>query len=435
MIIFLTVVTLLVLLLLNIPIGISMGLTAVIFLNYMYGPTAFVIAAKTMFDAPNDFTLLTIPIFILMGAIMMKGGIGDVFFELFDSLIGHLPGGVGIATILSCAVLAAMCGSSVGITAAVGGMAIKNLYDRGYSGELSLGLPSAAGGLGALMPASIGMILYSSITGASVSKLLMAGLIPAFVTVVVFSIYVVWAYQRNPNKVAVPKKSWDVRWAALKRSSWALSIPVILLVGIYGGFATVTETASVACAWSLFVSLVIYRRIMVKDLPMIFRFGLSTSVMVMFLVATALLLGNAVTQMGVPEMIASIFVGKDVPVWIFIVITMVYLIVLGTALEGASMMLLTMPVLTPVLAAYNYDLIAYAVLFQINVELSLLSPPVGLTVQTVENIAKQIKMPITSTTAWRGCLPYFMLYIVVMILVAVFPQLATFIPSHMSSGM
>jgi C4-dicarboxylate transporter, DctM subunit len=422
---------LIILLLVGMPIAVAMGLTAVVFLLVLAGPSSFVVAAKVMADSPNDFLLLTIPIFILMGAIMMKGGIGDVLFDFFDSLFGHLSGGVGIATVLSCAVLGSMCGSSVGITAAIGGMAVKNLYNRGYSAEMACGLPASAGGIGILMPASIGMILYSSITQASVAKLLMAGLIPALLTVIFFSLYTVWAYQRNPNKVSVPRKSWAERWNALKHASWALTIPVVLIGGVYGGFATVTEIASVACAWSLIVSLCIYRRITIKDLFGIFRYGLSTSVMVMFLIATAILLGNVLTQMGVPALVNSMFVGKNVPIWAFLLITMVYLVILGTALDGASMMLLTMPVLTPVLMAYHYDLIAYAVMFNLNVELSLLSPPVGLTVQTVEGIAKYMEMPITSATAWKGCLPFFIIYTIVLILVAIFPSLATFIPSHM----
>lgn len=431
MIITLSVGLLILLLLMGMPIGVAMGLTAVVFLFVLAGPSSFAVAAKVMADAPNDFLLLTIPIFILMGAIMMKGGIGDVLFELFDTFLGHLPGGVGIATVLSCAVLGAMCGSSVGITAAIGSMAVKNLYNRGYSAELACGLPASAGGIGILMPASIGMILYSSITQASVAKLLMAGLIPALLIAIFFSLYIVWAYQRAPNKIRIPKKSWAERWKALRHAGWALTVPVVLIGGVYGGFATVTEIASIACAWSLIVSLCVYRRITLKDLFPIFRYGLSTSVMVMFLIATAILLGNVLTQMGMPALVSSMFVGKNVPVWLFIAITMIYLIFLGTALDGASMMLLTMPVLTPVLIAYNYDLIAYAVMFNLNVELSLLSPPVGLTVQTVEGIAKYMDMPVTSTTAWKGCLPFFIIYTIVLILVAIFPSLATFIPSHM----
>lgn len=431
MIIAATVIILIILLLLGIDIGTAMGLTGMALLYHMYGSGALTVAAKVMFDSLNDMTLLVIPLFILMGAIMMKGGIGDELFKFFDSLAGHLPGGAGIATVLSCAVLAAMCGSSVGITAAIGAMAVDNLRKRSYNLELSLGLPSSAGGLGALMPASVGAILYASLTDVSVAQMLMAGLIPALVIVVLFSVYTVWAFNRSENTSLGEKHTWAERWQAFKRAFWGLTVPVVLLAGIYGGFATVTETAAVACLWSLIVTMFIYRRLTWRDLVPTFRWGLSVGAMVMYLIATSLLLSNAITQLGVPEMIRAFFVNNNIPLWGFLIITMIYLVILGTALEGAAMLLLTMPVLTPVLHAYNYNLIAYGVLFLINVELSLLSPPVGLTVQTVERIAKSLRLPITSTTAWKGCIPFFILYTVAMILVAIFPQLALWLPGTM----
>jgi len=430
-IIAISVILLMALLFVGMPIAVAMGLTGMALLYHMVGDGALLVAAKVMFDTLNDTILLAIPLFILMGAIMMKGGVGERLFELFDAFLGHVPGGVGIATVLTCAVLAAMCGSSVGIAAAVGGVAINNLAKRGYSLELSLGLPSSAGGLGILMPASVGMILYSSITDTSVAKLLMAGLIPAIIIVVLFSVYTVWAFSRSENRPLVPKKTWVERWQAFKVAIWALTIPIFLLAGIYTGIATVTEIAGVACLWSVIVCVFIYHSITWKDILPILRYGLSTATMVMFLVATAMFLGNALTQMGIPDLVKDFFVGQDIPVWAFLGITMLFLIILGTALEGASMLLMTMPVLTPILHAYNYDLIAYAVLFCINVELSLLSPPVGLTVQTVEGIAKHHGLPVTSATAWRGCLPFFFLYLAVMVLVAVFPSLALWIPSQM----
>jgi C4-dicarboxylate transporter DctM subunit len=431
MIIAVTVLILAVLLLLGIEIGTAMGLTGIALLVYTYGANALTVGAKVMFDSLNDMTLLTIPLFVLMGAIMMKGGIGDELFNFFDSLAGHLPGGAGIATILSCAVMAAMCGSSVGITAAIGAMAIANLRKRGYSLELSLGLPSSAGGLGALMPASVGAILYSSLTDVSVGQMLMAGLIPSLVIIALFSIYTVSSCGRSGSQSVGKKHTWAERWQAFRRAFWGLTVPVLLLMGIYGGFATVTEIAAVACFWSLIITMFIYRRLTWKDLLPTFRWGLSTGAMVMYLIATSLLLSNAITQLGVPEMIRAFFVNNSIPLWGFLAISMIILVILGTALEGAAMLLLTMPVLTPVLYAYNFDLIAYGVLFLINVELSLLSPPVGLTVQTVERIAKSLRLPITSATAWKGCIPFFILYAVAMVLVAVFPQLALWLPGTM----
>lgn len=422
---------LVVFLLLGMPIGVAMGLCGTALLYHLAGDTGLVLAAKTMFDTLNDQLLLVIPLFVMVGAIMVKGGVGDDLFRFFDSLLGHVPGGVGVAVVLTSAVLASMCGSSVGVAAAVGPMAVANLVKRGYSQELALGLPASAGGLGILMPLSVGIIGYSALTGESPRKLLVAGLVPALIIVVLFSAYVVWAYRRGGGRVEGQRATWAERWAAFKRAFWALTIPVLLFAGIFTGIATITEVAALACAWSLIVCMAIYRRLGWRDLIPTLRHGLSMGVMVMFLIATAILLGNAITVGGVVELLTAALTARNVPLWAFLVITMVWLLILGTALEGASMLFLTMPVVAPLLAAYGYSHIAFCVLFLLNVELALLSPPVGLTVQTVERIGRNMGLPLTSATAWKGCIPYFIVYAVVMVLVAVFPGLALWLPMQL----
>lgn len=420
------------LLLLGMPLGVAMGLSGTWLLYHVAGDAGLVLAAKTMFDALNDYTYLVIPLFVMVGAIMVKGGVADDLFEFFDSMLGHIPGGVGVAVVLTAAVLAAMSGSSVGVAAAIGPMAVANLQKRGYSLELSLGLPASAGGLGILIPPSVGVIAYSALTGVSPAKMLIAGVVPGLLCVVLFAAYSMWAYWRTGQGKSVrERRTWSQRWKAFKRAFWALSIPVILLGGIYSGITTITEVAAVACVWALIVCMFVYRRMTWRDLLPTLRHGLSLSAMVMFLIATALLLGNAITVGGVTEILARALFGHEVPLWAFIVITMVWLLILGIALEGASMLFLTIPVVAPLLAGYGYDFIAYGVLYLLNVELSLLSPPVGLTVQTMERIGRQMGLPLTASTAWRGCIPFFALYVVVMILVAVFPGLATWLPSTM----
>lgn len=424
-------ILLVVLLLLGMPIGVAMGLSGLALAYSLLGPASFLMAAKNMIDTLNDQMLIAIPLFVMVGAIMMKGGVGDDLFRLFDSFLGHVPGGVGVAVVLTCAVMSAMCGSSVGVVAAVAPMAITNLAKRGYSLELSLGLPASGGGLGILMPLSVGMIAYSAVTGESVRKLLMAGLVPALICVVLFSAYTFWAYRRSGSTTVGRRSTWAERWHALKRAGWALTIPVVLIVGVYTGIATITEVAAIGCAWSLIVCAFVYRRFTWGDLIPTLRHGLSLSVMVMFLIATALLLGNALTVGGVAEMIAGFVAERDIPLWGFLVFSMAVLLILGIPLEGLSMLFLTMPVFTPILQGYGFSLIAYAVMFALNVELAMLSPPVGLTVQTAERIGRNLGLPVGSGTAWRGIVPFFIIYTVVMILVGFFPGLALWLPMHM----
>ncbi len=429
-IIIVTVVLLVILLLIGTPVPVALGCAGMVGLYALTGDSALSVAPKVMFDALNDFIILAVPLFILMGTILGKGGVGEKLYHLFDAFLRQIPGGVGIATILTAAVLSAMCGTSVAIAAMVGAFAIPNLMKYGYSFPLALGICVAGGALGILIPPSVPMILYSSFAQESAGRLFMAGIVPGILAVIAFSIYVSWSYSRRPNKEEVEPATWSERWVAFKEGIWALLIPVGIMVPLYIGIATPTEVAAVGVLWSFIVGIFIYRTISWKDIIPIIREALTGTVMVTFIICGAMLLGSAVTQLGLGKAISDFFVSGFAP-WVFIVITMIIMIILGCFLEGASIMMIMIPILLPTLLGYKMDLIWYAVLMVINIEIAMLTPPVGLNLYAIDGVAKGLGFPSTLATVIRGSWPFMVLYVLVMILVAFFPNLALWIPSQM----
>ena len=427
-----TIILLLILLFIGTPVAIALGAAGMAGLYLLLGQSALIIAPKVLFDTLNDFIVLAVPLFILMGTILAKGGVGEKLYDFFDVFLRHIPGGVGIATLFTCAVLSAMCGTSVAVAAMVGSFALPNLQKLGYNLPLSLGIVTGGGALGILIPPSVPMILYSAVTGESTGKLFMAGVIPGIVALGLFCVYTILAFRRSSSSQATKEKAtWKERWKGFTEGLWAMSVPVVIMVFLYTGLATPTEIAAIGCAWAFIVGLFIYRTIKLRDIIPILRQGISSAAMIMFIICGAILFGNAVTQMGLPGMISNLFAGGGIPVWGFIVITMLSLLVMGCFLEGASIMLISLPIFYPALLAYDYNLIVYAVLMVINLECAMLTPPVGLNLYAIDGIAKSLRLPSTLATVVQGSWPFLVIYLITMILVAIFPSLALWLPMQM----
>lgn len=424
------VLILIVLLFIGTPVPVSLGLAGMTGLYLLAGEGALVAAAKVTFDTMNDFILLAVPLFILMGTILGRGGVGEKLYKLFDAFLRQIPGGVGIATVFTCAVLAAMCGTSVAIAAMVGTFAIPNLQKYGYSFPLALGICAGGGALGILIPPSVPMIVYGAFTQESTGKLFMAGIIPGIVAVAIFSLYVASAYCRQPGHQRVPAATWNERWLALKEGFWAALVPVGIIVPLYVGIATPTEIAALGVVWSLLVSVVIYRKIGIKDILPILKESLNGIVIITFIICGAMLFGNAVTQLGLGRQISDFFISNGFPSWVFILCTMIIMLIMGCFLEGASIMLIMIPVILPSLVSYHINLIWYAVLMVINIEVAMLTPPVGLNLYAIDGVAKGLGFPSNLSTVIRGSWPFMVLYFIAMLAVAFFPSLAVWIPDR-----
>jgi C4-dicarboxylate transporter DctM subunit len=323
-----------------------------------------------------------------------------------------------------------MCGTSVAIAAMVGAFAFTNLKKYGYSLPLSLGIVAAGGALGILIPPSVPMIVYSAFSEESTGKLFLAGVIPGIITVILFCLYVGWAYRKQGgNKVAKPA-SWSERWQSLKNGIWALLIPVGIMIPLYAGWATPTETAALGTLWALIVGIFIYRTISWKDVIPLLKEGLSSSTMIMIIICGAMVLGNAVTQIGLSQAMANLFANNLSPL-MFIASTILIMLFMGCFLEGASIMMICLPIFITTLRVYNLNLIWYAVIMVMSIEIGLLTPPVGLNIYAIDGVAKQLGLPSTLGIAVKGSYMFMLLYFISMILVVLMPQLALWIPLGM----
>ncbi len=430
-IVIIAAIILVVLLFIGTPVPVALGIGGIMGLYALSGNAAFLVATKVTFDTMNDFILLAVPLFILMGTVLSKGGVGEKLYNFFDVFFRAIPGGVGIATVLTCAVLAAMCGTSVAIAAMVGSFAIGNLMKCGYKFSLAMGICVGGGALGILIPPSCPMILFGSFASESTGQLFMAGVIPGIIAVVIFCIYVAVSFYRQPDRKKVVSATWAEKWQAVKEGIWAAIIPVGIIVPLYTGLATPTEIAGLGVLWSFIVGIFIYRTIRLQDIIPILREALSGTVMITFIICGAMLFGNAVTQLGLAQNISDFFVSSGFPAWGFILVSMLIILIMGAFLEGVSIMLIMIPILLPALSSYHINLIWYAVLMVINIEVALLTPPVGLNIYAVDGVAKGLGFPSTLATVIKGSWPFMVMYLLVLIMVAFFPQLALWMPSHM----
>jgi len=425
------IIVLLGLLFMGAPVSVALGGSGLLGLWLLLGARGLDVAIQTAATSLNSFVLIAVPLFIAMGVFLAEGGIGERLYNMFDVMLRHIPGGVGIATVLTCAVLAAMCGTSVAIAGMVGAFALKNMRRLGYSLPLSMGTVVGGGALGMLIPPSLPMIVYGAIAQESVGKLFICGIGPGIVAVILFCGWVYVAFRKEKGGKVAPPATWSERWKAFKNGFWGLLIPLIIIVLLYWGIATPTEIAALGCAISLFVVLFVYRSVSIKGTISLLRRAVSSSVMILFIIVGALILAKFVTQAGVARAVADIFVGRGIPTWGFLLITMAIILCLGCLMEGASLMLLLLPILITTVRAYNYDPYVYGVLLVINIECAMLTPPVGLNLYAVDGIAKAQGLPSTLGTTVRGSFPFLIAYLVVMVLVAIFPQIALWVPHHL----
>jgi len=424
------VIALVMLLLLGAPVGIAMGAAGTLGLFLVSGTKGLEIAVQTATGAVNNYIILAVPLFVTMGVFLGRGGLGRRIFDIFNAFLRQIPGGVGVATVLSCAVLSAMIGTSVAVAAMVGSFALPNLRRLGYSLPLSMGIIAGGGALGILIPPSIPLILYGVIAQESVGRLFLSGFIPGILAAGFFATYVMFCVSREKVLVEAPA-SWSERWKALKEGYWGLLVPIFVLVTLYTGLATPVEVAALGCILTLLVSCFVYHTINGRNFMLVLREAVTSSVMILFIIVGALVLAKFVTIIGLDRAVGNLFVTRGIPSWGFILITMLIILAMGCFMEGASIMLIMLPILIVSIHAYGINPYVYAILFVINIECAMLTPPIGLNLFAVDGIAKSLNLPSTLGVVVRGSFPFLLLYLLVMLLVAVFPGLALWLPAHM----
>ena len=418
-----------ILLFLGMPIAFALMLVGFAGISYLASiEAALPIAARTVYEVSAYYPYTVIPLFIVMGGFAGSSGMTKDLYSTFDKWFRKLPGGLAIATIGACAGFAAVSGSSVATAATMGTVALPEMKRFNYHPRLATGSVAAGGTLGFLIPPSIGFIVYGMLTEQSIGKLLVAGMIPGLILALAYmAIVVVWV-KINPSIAPVSPEavSWREKFSALLGVWEPLAIFLLVMGGIYGGLFTPTEAGAMG-ATVLFLVAIIKRKLNRQNLVGALLEAVRISVMVLFLVAGANVFSYFLALSTIPMKVASWAAVLEVsPYLIHTIIVIIYLF-LGCFLDAISMMVLTMPVIYPVILALGFNPIWFGVIAVLMMEAGLITPPMGLNIFTVAGVAKDVPIE----TIFRGVAPFLFSIFAVVILITIFPKLALFLPNMM----
>jgi len=418
---------LIVLLLSGMPVFAALGLTATVILLAFEGSVSSV--GDTVFSHLNKDILTTIPLFVLMAQVMIRAKVIDDLYDFANAIVGHVKGGLGVATVLACTIFAAISGSSVATALSIGASALPQMKRFGYPERDGLGVIAAGGTLGILIPPSGPMILYAIVSEVSIGALFLAGLLPGLILAGVFAVFCIIQGSRRKGLKAPERQSLAQMIGATRRSIWALLAPPLVMGGIYFGIFTASEAAAVGALYALFVAVGIYRNFGWSDLFTCAHQTMRTSMMVFMIIAGAAMFGHAITIIRLPVGITEFVAGVGLGPLGFIIAVMALIFVLGMFLESIAIILITTPILLPTMIHLGIDPIWYGVLLMINLELAMITPPVGMNLFVIKGITDQ---PLSEVV--KGAAPFVVLMLAGLALLIAVPSLATWLPYSAGFG-
>ena len=422
------------------PISFALGSVAVLFMLFFMPPSSLDTVTQNVYEEMASITLLSIPLFILKGAAIGKSRAGQDLYAAMHVWMSKVPGGLGIANVFACALFAAMAGSSPATCSAIGSAGIPEMRKRGYSPGFAAGIIAAGGTLGILLPPSITMILYAVAAEQSLGRLFLAGIGPGLLLVVLFAGYAMVRYRAEYKAALASHTSGTAATASALLADEHFTMRqrfemlprvlpfVILLIGVmvalYGGFATPSETAGLGAVLALLLIATIYRMWRPRDLEPIFSATIKESTMLMFIIGMSLLFSYVMSYLHISQSVAHWIVDLQLSRWLLLAAILVLVIVLGFFLPPVSIILMTAPIILPPLKAAGFDLVWFGVLMTIVMETGLIHPPVGLNIFVIKNIAPDISL---SEIIW-GVLPFVGLMLFSVVLICIFPGIATVLP-------
>ena len=411
----------------GVPIAFGLGFVALVFLLIFQGPAGIAFAGELFFSGLDDFTLIAIPMFIVMGAAIGSSAAGGDLYAALERWFGRVPGGLVISNICACTIFAALSGSSPATCAAIGKMGIPEMRRRGFDDGLAAGSIAAGGTLGILIPPSVTMIVYGIATGTSIGRLFLAGLLPGLLLTSLFVAWALYSTWRSGTMLSSLRAySLRSKIELLPKVFPFLGIVAAILYVLYGGIATPSEAAGVGALLCLIFVVVLYR-VTSGGIWRILRSSMNESAMVMMIIAASALFGYMLSALFVTQSIAEWITNLEVNRWVLLGIINVFLLLAGFFLPPVAVIIMTAPLLLPVISSAGFDPVWFAVIMTINLEIGLITPPVGLNLYVINGIAPDI--PLGSIL--RGALPFVMMMILGIVLLCVFPQVVTWLPDLM----
>lgn len=425
-IVIILLVCMLVMFMLKIPVYISMALTGCA-LMFVTSGMKWSILSQYLYTGVNSFTLLSIPLFLLAAKLMNTGSITKKLFAFCMKVVGWLPGGLGHVNVLCSVVFAGMSGTAVSDAGGLGSIEIKAMNENGFDNDFSCCVTAASSTLGPIIPPSIPLVVYATVSGASVGALFMAGIIPGVVmALLMMAVVTIYAIIRHYPRTKFPSGGEFVH--ALKEGFLPLMAPIILLVGIYGGVFTPTESAAVVVCYSLFLEIVIYKELTFKKFIMVLKETVRDSITIALIIAGATFFGYVATRAKIPQMILTGMTSIVSNKFMLLIIINIFLLIIGCFLETASAITIVVPLIMPLLKAYQINLTQFGIIMVLNLMIGLLTPPFGLVLFVISKIGN-----ISIGRFSKALLPWLFALLVALLLVTFIPQLSLYLP--MTLGM
>ncbi len=403
------------------PVSISLGLTVLSFLFFFTEVPIESVALK-LFTGIEKFEIMAIPFFILAGNFLTHGGVAKRMIRFATSLVGHWAGGLGLGAVVACALFAAISGSSPATVVAVGSILIPAMVKSGYPVRFGAGVVAASGGLGILIPPSIVMVMYAVSTNSSIGALFMAGVIPGLVLAAMLMFTTWWRAHRGgyPRE---PRAPWAERWRAFRESIWGLLLIIVVMGGIYSGIFTPTEAAAMSAVYAFVIAVFVYKDLKLKDVPKTLLASANMSAMLLYIITNAILFSFLLTHENVPQAISEWLLSNGLGVIGFLLAVNILLLVMGNFMEPSSIILITAPILFPIAMTLGINPIHFGVMITVNMEIGMITPPVGLNLYVASGISK-LGLSEMTVAVW----PWLLTMLVFLMIITYYPPLTLWLP-------
>ncbi|CAA7612691.1 TRAP transporter large permease [Magnetospirillum sp. SS-4] len=412
---------LLALMLTGMPVSISLGLTVLTFLFTMTQVPIEAVALK-LFTGIEKFEIMAIPFFILAGNFLTHGGVAKRMINFATAMVGHWHGGLGLGAVLACALFAAVSGSSPATVVAIGSIMIPAMAKHGFPMKFGTGVVASAGGLGILIPPSIVMVMYAVTTNSSIGALFIAGVIPGLLLAIALG-GTTWFIAFRNNYPRLKPASWRERIRTFREAIWGLLLIVIVIGGIYAGIFTATEAAAMSAVYAFIIAVFVYKDMPLRGVPKVLLSSANMAAMLLYIITNAVLFSFLLTNENIPHAIADWIVAKDMGVIGFLIVVNILLLVAGNFMEPSSIILILAPILFPVAMKLGIDPVHFGIMVTVNMEIGMITPPVGLNLYVASGISK---LGMTDTT--KAAAPWLLTMLAFLMLITYVPEISLWLP-------